>query len=298
MYNIFLGSVNADNSMNAGTTILATASKSSGPAIVQYTKSSSVANTYLLNTANMFDLNTTNGQVYVRTNPAVEYDYTYTIGVCIHSRRQQSCATMTINFDGCFQTPNCRDQSDTTTFSDQFPDGGTLFTMTYDNPSAHFTSISSTWQNLNFNITSTTLNVASLDLNTGVLSTTGNVTVWPDYPYSTHTIVVTVSNPGHSCSYTSTCTISMRFSFTNWPISITNTDLSTNHHEDTDARTLVHSIITYDYNNPDHDNVTCVVVTNEEPTLLELTHDGNYSYNFGHPTVSSLVRLRAAMTRD
>jgi hypothetical protein len=39
-----------------------------------------------------------NGQVYVRTNPAVEYDYTYTIGVCIHSRRQDSCATMTINF--------------------------------------------------------------------------------------------------------------------------------------------------------------------------------------------------------
>ncbi|XP_060589505.1 uncharacterized protein LOC132744742 [Ruditapes philippinarum] len=107
----------------------------------------------------------------------------------------------------------------------------------------------------------------------------GNVTVWPNYPYSTHIIVVTVSNPGHSCSYTATCTISMRFSFTNWPIRIASLPSSTNIHEDTDARTLVHGIITFDYNNPDHDNVTCVVVNNEEPTLLELTHNGNFSYN-------------------
>ena len=63
------------------------------------------------------------------------------------------------------------------------------------------------------------------------------------------------------------------------PISIRSLPTTRNHHEDRDSRTLVHRIITYDYNNPDHDNVTCVVVTNEEPTLLELTHNGNFSYD-------------------
>ncbi|XP_060589499.1 uncharacterized protein LOC132744737 isoform X2 [Ruditapes philippinarum] len=271
-------SVNADNSMSSGT-VLATASKSSGGPIVEYTKPTAVVNTYSIGTVNMFELNTANGQVYVATNPAVEYDYTYTIRVCIYTRRKESCKTMTISFDGCFQTPNCNSQTDTSSFSDQFPVGGTFLTMTYDQPSDHFPAISSTWQNLNFVIVSSTLNEASLNLYTGVLSSTGNITVWPDYPYSTHTIVVRVSNPGHSCDYSSTCTMSMRVAFTNWPITITSLPTSRNIHEDTDARTLVHSIITYDYNHPDHDNVTCVVITNEEPTLLELTHNGNYNYN-------------------
>ncbi|XP_053400374.1 uncharacterized protein LOC128557232 isoform X1 [Mercenaria mercenaria] len=264
--------------MNVGT-VLTTASKSSGPVIVQYTKSSAVSNTYLLNTANMFELNTANGQVYVATDPSVEYDYTYSMGICIYSRRQESCGTLPINFDGCFQTPNCNDQTDTTSFSDQIAVGATLFTMTYTNPSAHFTAISSTWQNLNFVKVSSTLAEASIHLTTGVLSTTGNVTVWPDYPHSTHTFVVRVSNPGHSCSYSATCTMTMQFSFTNWAIRFISLPTTYNIHEDTDSRRLVHSIITYDYNNPDHDNVTCVVTANEDTALLELTHNGNYSYD-------------------
>ncbi|XP_053392014.1 uncharacterized protein LOC128554726 [Mercenaria mercenaria] len=71
----------------------------------------------------------------------------------------------------------------------------------------------------------------------------------------------------------------MRFSFTNWPIRFVSLPNTAYIHEDTDSRTLVHSIITYDPNNPDHDNVTCTVTANDEPTLLELIHDGNYDYD-------------------
>ncbi|XP_053392015.1 uncharacterized protein LOC128554727 [Mercenaria mercenaria] len=93
------GSVAADNSMSVGT-VLTTASQllTSGPTIVEYTKSSAVSNTYLLDTANMFELNTDSGTVYVATDPSVEYDYTFIIGICIHSRRQTSCGNLPINF--------------------------------------------------------------------------------------------------------------------------------------------------------------------------------------------------------
>ncbi|XP_053400373.1 protocadherin-like protein [Mercenaria mercenaria] len=272
-------SVPANNLMSVGTVLTqANQSSTSGPAIVEYTNSLAVSNTYELDTANMFKLNPTNGEVYVATDPSVEYDNTYSMGICIHSRRQTSCKNLTINFDGCFQTPNCDDQTNTS-FSDQIAIGATLFTMNYTNPSAHFAANSSTWQNLNFVKVSSTLAEASIDLTSGVISTTGNVTVWPDYPYSTHTFVVRVSNPGYSCSYTATCTMTMQFSFTNWPIRFESLPNTTYIHEDTDDRTLVHSIITYDPNNPDHDNVTCNVTANDDTTLLELTHNGNYDYD-------------------
>jgi hypothetical protein len=51
------GAVNADNSMSVRT-VLATASKSSGPPSVEFTKSTAVDDSYLLGTTNMFDLNT------------------------------------------------------------------------------------------------------------------------------------------------------------------------------------------------------------------------------------------------
>ena len=50
-------------------TVLATASKSTGAAIVEYTKKTAVVNSYLLGTANMFELNT--GKKYDPLDPVM-----------------------------------------------------------------------------------------------------------------------------------------------------------------------------------------------------------------------------------
>ena len=55
--------------------------------------------------------------------------------------------------------------------------------------------------------------------------------------------------------------------------------------EDFNDYFIVHEIITYDYNNHYHDNVTCeMTVTPEESTKsFELRHDGYYDYNCRYP---------------
>lgn len=50
---------------------------------------------------------------------------------------------------------------------------------------------------------------------TGEIHTTGNITVWPDYPSSSHVIEVEVSNSA-SCQYTSRCYMGFTVDFTNW----------------------------------------------------------------------------------
>ncbi|KAL4229798.1 hypothetical protein ACF0H5_010189 [Mactra antiquata] len=267
----------ADNTMSDGR-VIATASASSGPTIVQYVKETAVSSSPVLGTANIFEYNTANGEIHVNGDVSDEYSSDYTMRVCIESRRQESCATITISFAGCFETPNCDDQSDNT-FSDQFTVGDTLFTMTSDPPSAHFSTYSSTWQNLSYSIVSNTLSVASLNSVTGAITTTGNITVWPDYPHSIHSIVVKVANLGYSCNYYSTCTMSMQIAFTNWPIRFENMPNSASIHEDSDGGRCLHDIITYDYNDPTQDNVTCTVVYNENDTLLYLYHNGSHQYD-------------------
>ena len=51
-------------------------------------------------------------------------------------------------------------------------------------------------------------------------------------------------------------------------------------HENMDDDFLVHQIVTYDYNNPAHDNVTCeMVVSPDENNIFELVHDGSFKHN-------------------
>ena len=51
-------------------------------------------------------------------------------------------------------------------------------------------------------------------------------------------------------------------------------------HENFDDGFLVHQIVTYDYNNPDHDNVTCEMsVSPDENNIFELVHDGSFKHN-------------------
>lgn len=50
--------------------------------------------------------------------------------------------------------------------------------------------------------------------------------------------------------------------------------------EDNNDYFVVHEIITYDYNNHLHDNVTCEMsFVPHEDNLFELRHDGNFDYN-------------------
>lgn len=51
-------------------------------------------------------------------------------------------------------------------------------------------------------------------------------------------------------------------------------------HENVDDEFLVHSIVTYDYNNPAHDNVTCrMSFSPHEDNLFELRHDGGFKFD-------------------
>ena len=51
-------------------------------------------------------------------------------------------------------------------------------------------------------------------------------------------------------------------------------------HENMDDDFLVHQIVTYDYNNPAHDNVTCeMVVSPDENNMFELVHDGLFKHD-------------------
>ena len=51
-------------------------------------------------------------------------------------------------------------------------------------------------------------------------------------------------------------------------------------HENNDTMFLVHQIITYDYNNHLHDNVTCsMTFTPFENNMFVLEHDGLHDYN-------------------
>lgn len=87
--------------------------------------------------------------------------------------------------DGCFQTPNCNDQT-ITTFSDQHGIGDMLFNMTYSNPSDHFTTISPVWQNLEFREVSSTLDVASIDLQGKKLNFSCTKDLGVERPYERH----------------------------------------------------------------------------------------------------------------
>ena len=51
----------------------------------------------------------------------------------------------------------------------------------------------------------------------GVLFTTGNITVHPFYPNKGYTVVIQVAN-AESCSHVSYCTMSLTVEFTNWVI--------------------------------------------------------------------------------
>jgi hypothetical protein len=56
-----------------------------------------------------------------------------------------------------------------------------------------------------------------LSIFSGIITTSRNITVWPEYPYTTRTIVVRVSNMDNTCAYTAaSCTMTMNVYFTNW----------------------------------------------------------------------------------
>ena len=51
-------------------------------------------------------------------------------------------------------------------------------------------------------------------------------------------------------------------------------------HENFDDEFLVHQIVSYDYNNPDHDNVTCEMeVSPVENNIFQLVHDGSFKHD-------------------
>ena len=51
-------------------------------------------------------------------------------------------------------------------------------------------------------------------------------------------------------------------------------------HENFDDEFLVHQIVTYDYNNADHDNVTCEMeVSPDENNIFKLVHDGSFKHD-------------------
>ena len=53
----------------------------------------------------------------------------------------------------------------------------------------------------------------------GIFRTSGNVTVWPSYPYRDYYATIRVSNP-ESCGRTTTCDMNWRVYFTNWVCNI------------------------------------------------------------------------------
>lgn len=65
------------------------------------------------------------------------------------------------------------------------------------------------------------------------------------------------------------------------PISFVNLPNSMTQHENFDGEFRLIQIVTYDYNNPDHDNVTCEITsfTPYETNMFELRQDGRYDYN-------------------
>ena len=64
------------------------------------------------------------------------------------------------------------------------------------------------------------------------------------------------------------------------PISFKSLPNSMHIHENYDDPFEIHLIITYDYNNPQHDNVTCAMtVSPDEDNMFELVHEGFFKYD-------------------
>ncbi|XP_060592560.1 uncharacterized protein LOC132747251 [Ruditapes philippinarum] len=248
---------------------------------------------YEIGTKDLFSLDTTTDpdiiEIKVNKDLTKEYSYTYTMTVCVSDRRKRGgCKTLTIKLWACFEKPNCENQSELDlhdtygTFTNGHGgDSNTIFVMNYGPPTGHFASdFSAVWHNLTWSLVDNDnkLPEAEINVTTGEIYITSNISIWPAWPTKDFRLIVQVSN-SESCEPT-TCSFDIRVHYTNWPIRICSS-LNSSLHEDTDDEIAIFNLTTYDYNNPKEDNVTCTIqsLTPNETNLFELRSDGNYAYD-------------------
>ncbi|KAL4227230.1 hypothetical protein ACF0H5_012675 [Mactra antiquata] len=141
---------------------------------ITYVQNSGPAASFIHSTADLFYLDTNNGQVKVLKDLSSEFSYYYSMNLCVTDRRnRQVCHVLSITLHACFQTPNCTDLQDTNlhdTFGTYTGHGGAsnvVFQMVYPQPNQHFDDFSATWHDLTWSFDSNEFPEAAIDSDTG-----------------------------------------------------------------------------------------------------------------------------------